>query len=318
MSIKKPTISVIIPVYNSEAILPHLMERLDAQLNSLCLKYEVIFVDDNSRDNSWQVIQELSNQYTYIQAYQLTRNYGQHNALLCAIRRAKYDLIVTMDDDLQHPPEEIPKLLQELNKGFDVIYGRPIKDRHNLWRNLASRMTKIVLQKAMSAETASNISAFRIFRTTCREAFINYHGSFLSIDVLLTWGTTRFSTVEVKHQPRYEGKSNYTFRKLLNHAFNMVTGFSAVPLKLASWIGFIFTVFGLIILAYVIVKFFITRGRVPGFTFLASIISLFSGAMLFSLGIFGEYLARIHFGLLEQPTYLIRKSINAQKEMEKT
>lgn len=316
MSNNKPTISVIIPVYNSETILPHLMERLDAQLKSMTSKFEVILVDDNSRDNSWQVIATLSDQYPFIQAYQLTRNYGQHNALLCAIRRAKYDLIVTMDDDLQHPPEEIPKLLEELEKGYDAVYGRPIKDRHNLWRNLASRMTKIVLQKAMGAETASNISAFRIFRTQCRDAFINYHGSFLSIDVLLTWGTTRFSTVGVKHQPRFEGKSNYTFRRLLNHAFNMVTGFSAVPLKLASWIGFLCTVFGLIILSYVVVKFFITRGRVPGFTFLASIISIFSGAMLFSLGIFGEYLARIHFGLLEQPTYLIRSSINAQEEME--
>ncbi len=317
MTPKKPNISVIIPVYNSETILPHLMERLDAQLKTMSSKYEVILVDDNSRDNSWQVIEELAGKYQTIQAYQLTRNYGQHNALLCAIRRARYEFIVTMDDDLQHPPEEIPKLLSELEKGYDVIYGRPIRDRHNLWRNLASRMTKLVLQKAMGAETASHISAFRIFRTKCREAFINYHGSFLSIDVLLTWGTTRFSTAAVKHQPRLAGRSNYTFRKLLNHAFNMMTGFSAVPLKLASWIGFLCTVFGLLILAYVIVKFFITRGRVPGFTFLASIISIFSGAMLFSLGIFGEYLARIHFGLLDQPTYLIRQSVNAQKEMEK-
>ncbi len=316
MSDKKPNISVIIPVYNSQAILPHLIERLDARLKTMTPKFEVILVDDNSRDNSWQVIEDLAAKYQNIQAYQFTRNYGQHNALLCAIRRARYELIVTMDDDLQHPPEEIPKMLAELEKGYDVIYGRPIRDRHNLWRNLASRMTKLVLQKAMGAETASHISAFRIFRTKCRDAFINYHGSFLSIDVLLTWGTTRFSTVAVKHQPRWQGRSNYTFRKLLNHAFNMVTGFSAVPLKIASWTGFMCTVFGLIILAYVVVKFFITRGRVPGFTFLASIISIFSGAMLFSLGIFGEYLARIHFGLLEQPTYLIRQSINAQKEIE--
>ncbi len=312
MSIKYPSISVIIPVYNSEAILPHLLKQLTSKLSEITAEFEVLLIDDSSKDKSWDVLQQELPQYPQVRGFRLMRNYGQHNAILCGIRQAKHEIIVTMDDDLQHPPEEIPKLLDVLNQGMDVVYGTPIRDKHNLWRNLASRMTKLVLQKAMGAETAGKISAFRAFRTKVRDGFINYHGSFLSIDVLLTWGTTRFASIPVQHKPRFEGKSNYTFHKLMIHAFNMVTGFSAMPLKIASWIGFLCTVFGLVIFGYVIVRYFILGHHVPGFTFLASIIAIFSGAQLFSLGIFGEYLARIHFGMLEQPTYAIREELNSR------
>lgn len=299
-------ISVVVPVYNSSAILPRLVEELKPVLTGCSETHELIFVNDSSSDRSWDVIDGLSHKYTWVRGVDLMLNAGQHNALLCGIRAAKFDVIITMDDDLQNPPAEIPKLLEKLNEGFDVIYGIPESEQHGLWRNVASRITKLVLQGAMGAEIARNISAFRVFRTRLRESFQHYRGPFVSIDVLLTWGTTRFGAVRVRHQPRQGGVSGYRIRSLISHAANMMTGFSVLPLQIASVTGFIFTFFGLATLFYVIVRYLIQGSPVPGFPFLASIIAIFSGAQLFALGIVGEYLARMHFRLMEKPAYTVR------------
>ena len=305
------SLSVVIPVYNSQPVLPMLTEHLAEVLPSLADAFEVVFVNDGSRDDSWSMIEDLTRRHPWISGIDLMRNYGQHNALLCGIRAAKYDIIVTMDDDLQHPPREIPALLDKLAEGYDVVYGTPLHEQHGLWRDLASKATKLALQSAMGGETARKVSAFRAFNAQLRHAFANYQSPFLSIDVLLTWGTTRFAAVPVQHDPRRAGVSNYTFRKLLTHALNMMTGFSTLPLQLASWIGFAFTLFGLGVLIYVLGRYLIEGGSVPGFPFLASIIAVFSGAQLFALGIIGEYLARMHFRMMERPTYVIRQQVDS-------
>jgi glycosyltransferase involved in cell wall biosynthesis len=307
-------ISAIVPVYNSERTLADLLKRLTPVLQSLTPDFEVILVNDGSRDASWRVIQSLAEQYPFVTGIEMMRNYGQHNALLCGIRAARFDKIVTLDDDLQNPPEEIAKLLAKLNEGFDVVYGKPQAMTHGLLRNLASQITKIVLKQAMGAETARNISAFRIFRTVVRDAFATYRSPYVSIDVLLTWGTTRFTATEVKHDPRTVGASNYTIRKLLTHAFNMVTGFSTWPLQMASIIGFIFTLFGLGLLLFVVGSRIFNGKAPPGFYFLASIVAIFSGAQMFALGIMGEYLARLHFRTMDRPTYAVRSQLSAKAE----
>jgi undecaprenyl-phosphate 4-deoxy-4-formamido-L-arabinose transferase len=301
-----PSISIVIPVYNSAEILPSLAERLDRVLPGVTDSFEVILVNDGSRDASWQEILRLAEKYPWIRGFSLMRNYGQHNALLCGIRAARGDVIVTMDDDLQHPPEEIPKLLDKLSEGFDVVYGAPEKENHGLMRDLASQMTKIVLKSGMGAEVARRVSAFRAFRSYLREGFADYNGTFISIDVLLTWSTTRFAWIFTRHEPRAIGQSNYTLFKLITHAVNMITGFSTVPLQIASIIGFVLTVFGLGILLYVIGRYIYEGGtEVPGFPFLAAAIAIFSGAQLFSLGIIGEYIARIHSQTMNRPSYHI-------------
>ena len=241
-------ISVVVPVYNSSAILPQLVKELEVELPKCSNEFELILVNDASPDHSWQVITDLAKERAWIHGINLMRNVGQHNALLCGIRAAKYEVVVTIDDDLQNPPDEIPRLLAKLQEGFDVVYGVPEHQQHGLLRDLASKITKVVLQNAMGAEIARNISAFRVFRTQVREAFQQYRGPFVSIDVLLTWGTTRFGAVQVRHEPRREGVSGYTLRKLILHALNMMTGFSVLPLQIASLIGFAFTIFGLLAL----------------------------------------------------------------------
>lgn len=300
------TVSVVIPVYNSDAVLPMLIERLKPVLLDNFNAFEVILVDDGSSTNVWKIVERLAETHDWIRGVRLMRNFGQHNALLCGVRLAQHEIILTMDDDLQHPPEEIPKLVARLDEGFDVVYGTPLAERHGLWRNLASQVTKMVLRGAMGAETALKVSAFRAFRSSVRQAFAKYPGPFVSVDVLLTWGTTRFDAIPVRHDLRQGGTSNYTVRKLITHALNMMTGFSTVPLQIASMVGFTFTIVGVLVLAYVVGRYLVEGTSVPGFPFLASMIAIFAGAQLFALGIIGEYLARIHLRSMERPAYAIR------------
>lgn len=299
------SLSVVVPVYNSAVTLGVLMRRLTDVFDGLGVPYEVILVNDGSPDESWEQIVKLSHEYERLRGVNMMRNYGQHNALLAGIREASGEVIVTLDDDLQHPPEEATRLLAKLGEGYDVVYGTPQREQHGLWRDLASQITKLALQSAMSSDVARSVSAFRVFRTRLREAFTSYHNPFVSIDVLLTWATTRFAAVPVRHEPRHHGVSNYTFRKLITHALNMATGFSTTPLQLASLVGFAFVFFGLGVLIYVFASFIIHHGSVPGFAFLTSVVAIFSGAQMMVLGIIGEYLARMHMRLTERPPYVV-------------
>jgi undecaprenyl-phosphate 4-deoxy-4-formamido-L-arabinose transferase len=302
----RPSISVVVPVYNSELTLPELVQRLQPVLTGAAREYELVLVNDGSRDQSWRVIQRLAAEHDWVRGINLMRNYGQHNALLCGIRAARFDTLVTMDDDLQHPPEEIHKLMAKLDEGFEVVYGFPEHQQHGLLRDVASGLTKLALQRSMGAETARNVSAFRAFRTQARKSFADYHSPFISIDVVLTWATTRFVAIQVRHCPRPAGISNYTFGMLFRHAMNMMTGFSTLPLQLANLMGFLCTAFGGVILVFVVGRFLLYGTSVQGFTFLASIIIIFSGAQLLALGIIGEYLARMHFRMMEKPTYCVQ------------
>jgi len=299
-------ISVVIPVYKAEECLKELYRRLEDSLTAIAKDFEIILVEDCGGDRSWEIITELSKVDKRVKGIQLSRNFGQHNALLCGIRAAQGEIVITIDDDLQHPPEEIPKLLGKLDEGYDVVYGTPQKEQHGFWRDIASHVTKMALQSAMGAQTARNVTAFRAFRTRLRDAFANYQSPFISIDVLLTWATTRFAAIPVHHHSRQAGESSYTFRKLVVHALNMMTGFSTLPLQFASLLGFAFTLFGVVVFLYVIGRYLIQGSSVPGFPFLASLIAIFSGAQLFALGIIGEYLARMHFRTMEKPPYVIR------------
>jgi len=304
------SISVVIPVYNADLSLENLYLKLIPAMEAITKSFEVIMVDDGSRDGSWDIIMQLIDRDSRVRGIRLSRNYGQHNAVLCGIRAASFDIIVTMDDDLQNPATEIHLMLDKLAEGYDVVYGVPQRIEHGLLRSLASKLTKMALKSAMGMETARNVSPFRAFRTKLREGFKNYNSPFVFIDVLLTWTTSNFASVKVRHEPRRAKQSNYTLSMLIRHAINLITGFSILPLQIASLIGFIFTLFGFGILGWVLGRYFITGTSIPGFPFLASIIAIFSGAQLFTLGIFGEYLARIHFRTMDRPPYVVGQVIN--------
>jgi glycosyltransferase involved in cell wall biosynthesis len=298
------SLSIVIPVYRSKATLPQLHARLVEALAAIGDPFEIILVEDCGGDGSWDVIKDLAAGDARVRGIRLSRNYGQHNAILCGIRHARYDVIVTMDDDLQHPPDQIGLLLAALGTDRDVVYGVPLTEQHGLLRDLASTLTKLALQSAVGAENARNVSAFRAFRTKLRIAFKDFQNPFVSIDVLLSWATNAFGAVKVRHEPRRAGVSNYTVGKLITHAFNLLTGFSAAPLRLVSIVGFLFTLLGLVVLARVLFVYVFYGSPVQGFVFLATIVITFSGVQLFTLGIFGEYLARIFSRTMDRPPYV--------------
>ena len=312
-----PSISVVIPVYRSQNSIALVVKELAAELPKLTDAFEAVLVEDSGGDGSWDVIQRLAAEYEWVRGFKLMRNYGQHSALLCGIRAASFEIVVTMDDDMQHPTPKIKDLLDKLAEGYDVVYGKPERGQHGLFRNIASLMTKWVLQGAMDGETARSISAFRAFRADLRPAFADFRGPPVNIDVLLTWGTSSFTAVSTPHSPRAIGTSNYTFGRLVAHAFNMVTGFSVLPLRFASVLGLIMTAFGFLILIYIILSQVLAfQFEIPGFTFTASMISIFAGAQMFTLGIIGEYLARMYLRLMDKPAYVIQQSTQEKERRD--
>jgi undecaprenyl-phosphate 4-deoxy-4-formamido-L-arabinose transferase len=312
-----PSVSVVIPVFNGAGTVAEVVRRSREVLEGCAGGHEFILVNDGSGDSSWERIVELAASAGDVRGLDLSRNYGQHNALLAGIRAARCDLVVTIDDDLQNPPEEIPKLLDSLGPDCDVVYGEPIAKQQGLGRRLATRAVVRAL-KVLGGETAPMVSSFRVFRTSLRDGFVSYTGPDVSIDGLLTWQTERFRSVPVRHDPRQHGESNYSLVKLIRHALTMITAFSTRPLRIATSLGFLVILFGVAVLAYVLVRFFTEGNGVPGFPFLASIISIFSGAQLFAIGVIGEYLARMHVRVMSRPSYLVRAEVGGGGERAAT
>ena len=296
-------ISVVVPVYNSAATVLELVDRTEKALVELGTGFEMIMVEDGSSDDSWKQVRLAAEGRPWVIPIRLTRNYGQHNALLCGLRRAQFSQTITMDDDLQHPPEAIKELAHSL-KEWDVVYGTAVTQQQTPLRSIASTVVRYILSRTMGTDAARHISAFRIFRTELRRGFSEYQSPFVSIDVLLSWTTSRFSYVQLEHQPRKMGKSNYTFRKLISHTANLITGFSILPLQIASITGLLATLLGAGLLLFLLLRKAISGSAVPGFTFLASAITLFSGVQLFALGLIGEYLARVHVRSMGRPPYV--------------
>jgi glycosyltransferase involved in cell wall biosynthesis len=309
---EEQTVSVVIPVYRGEGTLRELVRRLGTALTAENFWFEVILVNDGSPDRSWELICELMAEHAWIRGINLMRNYGQHNATLCGVRAARGSLIVTMDDDLQHPPEEIPLLLAQLDDRYDVVYGVPMKRPHSWWRNAFSVFTKYVLSKVMGINTIRDVGAFRAFRSRLCRAFDDYRNPNVYLDVLLSWGTSRFTTVPVHLDARTVGSSDYNFGKLMQMALTVLTSYSTIPLRFASFLGFFFTLFGIGVFLYVVTTYLL-YGSVPGFPFLASLVALFSGIQLFALGLIGEYLARIFDRSMDRPTYVIADQIENQR-----
>ncbi|GAK56879.1 putative glycosyltransferase [Candidatus Vecturithrix granuli] len=308
-SIATFSVSVVVPVYNSQVTLEELTTRIYAALEPSVKSFEIIFVNDGSRDESWQTITSLIERYATIRGLNLMHNYGQHNALLAGILKAKYDIIVTIDDDLQHPPEEIPRLLSKLVEGYDVVYGKPESRKHSHWRNFSSHILKAVSKIVLGSEMSRHSSPFRAFRTILRRGFENFTDAQLSLEVLLSWSACRVTHILVQHHSRKIGKSGYTFGKLMVLAFNVLTGYSTLPLRLASWLGFSTSVFGLLMFLYVVIRRLLQTSYVPGFAFITAEIALFAGLQLFAIGVIGEYIARLHFRTMGKPPYVIRDDI---------
>ena len=294
------TVSIVVPVFNSRETLPKLVARL---IEASPPDSEIILVDDGSDPATWKAIEAIA--ALNIKGIRLARNVGQHSALLAGIREAKHPIIATLDDDLQNPPEELPNLLAALTDDVDVVYGVPRKIRQSLWRSAASVVAKKSMRTILGYSHADEITSFRVFRSRLRQSFQDELGPGISIDALLNWATTRFDSVEVQHDARSLGRSNYNFWKLLRFMLDTATGYSTVPLRLATSLGLATVTLSLGVLLWVLGRPLLTGESVPGFPFLAATIAIFSGVQLIVLGVLGQYIGRMHFRVMNKPTYTI-------------
>jgi glycosyltransferase involved in cell wall biosynthesis len=305
-------ISVVIPVYNSGTTLDELFFRRNSSLSDLVGKhYELIFVNDGSSDASWPKLKSLAASHSNTIAINLTRNFGQHNALMCGFSHSKGDVIVTIDDDLQIPPEEISKLYNEIvQSGQDVVYGTYLTKKHSFYRNFGSELVQWIYRKTFNMNF--KITSFRIIRKEIIKLLLNYEKSFTYIDGLLCWFSNHMSTVNVEHQKRKSGKSGYSLSRLSLLALNMLTNFSIVPLQIASIVGIIFAASGFAFGIFFLLKKLFFDISVSGFASTIISITIFSGVQLLTVGILGEYIGRIHINVNKRPQYAIREIIDIQ------
>lgn len=307
-------LSVVVPVYNSAAIMPQLLARLRKVLGDLDLTYELVMVDDGSPDDSWSVLSALQLDYPdEITAVQLMRNYGQHNALMCGFRHARGALIVTMDDDLQHPPEEIPKLVDAiLAQDLDLVYGCYDKKKHPLLKNAGSAIVNVFFRRVFRLPVT--VTAFRIFRRELLTAILGYTRPFTYIDGLLAWNTRRVGTTIVEHSARPIGRSGYSLTKMIALAFNLFTNFSLLPLQIVSLVGSFAAACGLLTGLYYLIRHFTGGITTPGYASIIVSILTLGGLQLLGLGIIGEYLGRLHLNFNAKPQYWERQVLAAHPE----
>ena len=302
-----PQVSVVIPCYSTGVRIERLVSSIEASMAQFPnTAFEIVFVVDGSPDNTWDFVVAACKSHENVHGINLMRNFGQHAALLAGIRRACGNVIITMDDDLQHDPNDIHKLLAALTSEYDLIYGVSSIEEHSFMRNTSSKMYKWIAQHLLGLGNARNITAFRAFRRELAFSFDQVEDPFAPLDVLLSWSTTRISFQIVEMHEREDGKSGYSFRKLVSHAINAITGYSIKPLRMVTYLGLLTFTISLFFLINLVLRYLAGDITVAGYPSLAIMIALFSGAQLLSLGVIGEYLGRMHVRGMGKPRYVIR------------
>jgi polyisoprenyl-phosphate glycosyltransferase len=305
-------LSIVIPVYGSELVLPELVMQISNEvdkLESVRENYEIIFVCDRSPDNSWQVIQMLSKKHPQVFGILLRINAGQHNALMAGFARARGEVIVTMDDDLQHSPTDIQKLLYEIEQGYDVAYARFKNRNHALWKIAGSRINNIVAGYLMQKPKDLYLSPFRAMKSVIRDDILRYVGPYVYVDGLILSVTRNIASIDVDHHERYVGDSSYGLSKSLSLWLKMATNFSIVPLRLTSLLGLIFSGFGFCLAILLIIQKFTLNVMPVGWSSLIVTILIVGGVQLLALGMIGEYLGRVLLTINSRPQYVIAETV---------
>ncbi|WP_036696065.1 glycosyltransferase family 2 protein [Paenibacillus taiwanensis] len=305
----KPYFSVVVPVYRSEKNLSELYARIKASLEKLNANFELILVEDCGGDDSWRVIQELSEQDSRVIGIRFTKNFGQHAAIICGIAQANGEWIITLDDDLEQRPEDIHLLYEKVRQGYDLVYGTYEERSHAKWRNMTSHVARKLFNKAIP-NLNYEYTSFRIMHNKIGKSLVQFESPFPFVDGYLAWVTNNYSTVTVEHGVRKHGVSNYSFSKLLKHTINIFVSFSDIPLKFASWMGLFSFITGFMWLVVILFRKLFIGIPIAGYASIIAGIVLFGGIQLFVLGIFGEYLGRINYKTTKKPLYIVSKTTN--------
>ncbi|MCD4739558.1 glycosyltransferase family 2 protein [archaeon] len=304
--------SVIIPVYNAEKSLEELHERLVKFFNGKKLTYEIILVDDRGTDNSWKIMKELAAKNKNVKAIRLSKNYGQHGALMCGLNHTTGERVVTMDDDLQHPPEEIEKLIKAMDEtDADIVMGKAKQKKHSFMKNIGSAILnwlyKIILHKPKNVK----VGTFCIIKKNVVKGMIENKTPTPLLNALMLSNTTNVINTEFNHEERKYGNSKYSFLKHLDVFYSLVINYSTIPLRIVTLLGLLSSIIGIV---YVLANSFLAKAGVPGWASTTISIFLFGGMTLFSLGIIGEYISRILQEVSHREQYRIDKIITHENK----
>ncbi|MBN1225802.1 MAG: glycosyltransferase family 2 protein [Deltaproteobacteria bacterium] len=305
----KPEFSIVIPVFHGAKTLPDLCNRIAKVFNNISQNYEIILVDDASTDDSWQVMQKLRKGDAKIKLIQQMRNFGQHQALLCGLRHSVGDFVITMDDDLQHLPEEIPKLITTIkaDDSNDVVVGAYITKKHSWFRNLGTKLINDTTSHIFGKDPKLQLTSFRIIRRHIVDELNKNKSSSPRIGLILLTITKKISSVPVQHHTRLHGCSGYSFPRMVANTLDNILTYSSLPLRLVSYVGFASSFLSFLLGIYYVLKYFLKGIGVTGWTTTILLLLFCFGVLLFSMGIVGEYLIRIMREVTNQPQYIIRK-----------
>lgn len=303
-------ISVVSPVYKAPKILPELIKRLKDSLEQITDSYEIILVDDGCPWNSWEVIEELSENNPSIKGIKLSRNFGQHYAITAGLDHAKGDWVVVMDCDLQDQPEEIIRLHQKALEGYEIVFARRVKRMDGLIKKSFSKLFYRIFTYLSGLKQDETIANFGIYSNTVIKYIKNMREPMRAFTPMVRWVGFTTSTVDVKHSERYEGVSTYNFSKLLNLALEISISYSDKPLKLAVKLGVFTSLISLILATILVYRYINGSISVIGYTSIIVSICFFSGLIIMILGILGLYISKIFDGIKNRPIYIIHKTTN--------
>lgn len=315
MSEQKKYISFVIPCYRSQNTVSGVVQEIEDTMNELAkYDYEVVLVNDSSPDDTWGTIKKLAAEKEYIRGLNFSKNFGQHAALMAGLRAAKGDVVVCLDDDGQTPADEVGKLLEKIEEGYDAVYASYAHKQHSFFRNFGSRvndwMTRVMLGKPKNLLVTSYFAVQRYIA----DDMIRYENSYPYVIGLVLRATKNIVNVPVQHREREEGRSGYTLKKLLGLWLNGFTAFSVIPLRIATTIGGICAAGGFVYGAYTIIKRLINPDVPMGFSAIMSALVFFGGMIMIMLGLVGEYIGRIYISLNNSPQYVVKETTNIENK----
>jgi polyisoprenyl-phosphate glycosyltransferase len=320
-NLEKMSLSVVIPLFNSETTIGKLARNVHKEIIGKINSLEIILINDGSSDNTEneveKVIKEFPNTIKYIA---LSKNFGEHNAVMCGLNHSTGDCVVIIDDDFQNPPEEILKLVSKISEGYDIVFSYYKQKKHSFFRNMGSRFNNWMATILLEKPNDLYLSSFKAINSSLVKEIIQYQGPFPYIDGILLQLTKNIGTVLCQHNEREDGESNYTLRKLVRLWLNMVTGFSITPLRVASWIGIFMSIFAALMVPFFIISY-VTGGVLfkqtipPGWASLIVAITFFGGLQLILIGIIGEYLGRLFLTVNRLPQYVIKNKVQIENEI---
>ena len=308
-------LSVVIPIYNSSTIISKLTTSLIEEIKKIkkVSSYQVILVNDCSDDDSWNEIIKICSKETFVTGINLMKNYGQHNAIMAGMHSADGDYIITMDDDFQHSPKEIKKLLDKIEEGFDVCYTNYTNNKYSKLKIFSSWLNNKISNFLLNKPRDIYLSSFKCFTKKVSEEIKKYDGPFVYIDGLIFDITNNVSSIDIEHLKRMTGKTNYNIFKLISLWLSVLTNFSIVPLRISTITGFFMTFASFCSILFIIIIKLLDPSIVAGWASIISVLLFFSGLQFVVLGLLGEYIGRSYLNLNKKPQFIVREYKNPTK-----